>query len=413
MTKKISDADLRELLRVVKAHGDNQTEAAAFIGMNRSTLVARLSDAKNRGIILSTERDPLASAKLEIKQLKKELENVIKENMDATVVKKEIYGLQHEPEAPEWVLDQKKVGRKARAGIPFLHWSDWHYGEVTTLAGTAGANEFNREIAKRRIHALVEGSIRLARGFAFREDASPPPGIVVAINGDLISGDIHEELRETNEVPPFVCVQELFDQLVVAINELKAQFGKVFVPCTVGNHGRSTLKPRSKNRVFLSYEWNLFQQLRKYYESDPRVVIMVADNADLLYRVNGHAFLQTHGDALGVKGGDGIIGALGPIARGAVKLRNSEFKIGRDYDYLIMGHWHQDLWIGRTFVNGCLCGYNEYARLMLRAEPSRASQQIWFVHPEHGVTARLPVFVDVGEKIAVQGVKPKWVEVMA
>jgi hypothetical protein len=37
---------------------------------------------------------------------------------------------------------------------------------------------------------------------------------------------------------------------------------------------------------------------------------------DVHYRVYGVRFLLNHGDMLGVKGGDGIIGAIGPIMRG-------------------------------------------------------------------------------------------------
>lgn len=409
---KYTDAQLQEIARTVKANGGSIAKAAMLLATPVRTIENQMKAFKVRGLVLPTERDPLEAAKLEIKTLKRDLNEVIKENMDAQSIKKEIYGLsQIEPEAPEWILDQKKVGRKARAGIPMLHWSDWHYGEVVSLAETGGANEFNRDIARQRVRALVESSIRLARGFAFREDHSAPPGIVVAINGDLISGDIHDELRETNEAPPFVCVDDLFGMLVWSIDQLKDQFGKVFVPCTVGNHGRSTLKPRSKNRVFLSYEWNLYRSLQRHYQNDPKVSVLVADGADLLYKVNGWRVFQTHGDALGVKGGDGIIGALGPIARGAIKIRDSEVKIGKDFDYLIMGHWHQDLWIGNTVVNGALIGYNGFARLVLRARPARPSQQIWFMHPEHGMTARLPVYVDKAEPKRL-GVEPKWVEVL-
>lgn len=36
------------------------------------------------------------------------------------------------------------------------------------------------------------------------------PGIVVALAGDMVSGDIHQELKETNEVPTIASVVELF-----------------------------------------------------------------------------------------------------------------------------------------------------------------------------------------------------------
>jgi transposase-like protein len=395
--KRLTEEKLREVLRVVAEEG-SCAKAGNVLGATRNTVEHWVRLAKERQVFLTPKRDPLESALIEIRKLKQELNLLHRHNENAEAVRKEIYGLSNEPvNPPKWVIDANRVGRKARAGIPFCHWSDWHYGENVSISGTAYANEFNRDIAGKRVHSLVENSIRLAKGFAFQGNTSAPSGIVIALNGDLISGDIHEELRETNEAPPFVCVNEVLGLLIWAIDTMAENFGRVFVPCTVGNHGRTTHKPRAKNRVFLSYEWNLYMMLQRHYAGNPKVVVTVSDHTDILYKVAGHRILQTHGDALGVKGGDGIIGALGPIARGAIKLRNSEFKLGRDFDYLIMGHWHQDLWIGRTIVNGALKGYDEYARLVLRAEPSRPSQQLWFMHPEHGMTARMPVFVDSTE----------------
>jgi hypothetical protein len=148
--------------------------------------------------------------------------------------------------------------------------------------------------------------------------------------------------------------------------------------------------------------------LERHYARDKDVSIFVPGETDAFFKVAGQRFLLTHGNALGVKGGDGIIGALGPIARGAIKLRSSEYKIGREFDYLIMGHWHQEIWLPRVIVNNSLKGYDEYARLFLRADPSRPSQCLWFVHPEHGITARISVYVD--EPLVTKEDR-KWVEV--
>src|SRR6185437_5478357 len=101
------------------------------------------------------------------------------------------------------------------------------------------------------------------------------------------------------------------------LRELADKFGNVFVPCVVGNHGRNTLKPRAKSRVYTSYEWLLYVMLERYFaERNPAIRFFVPSDIDALVRVNATRYLFTHGDALGVKGGDGIIGALGPIMRG-------------------------------------------------------------------------------------------------
>jgi hypothetical protein len=97
---------------------------------------------------------------------------------------------------------------------------------------------------------------------------------------------------------------------------------------------------------------------------------------------------------------------LGPIMRGTIKTGHSEAQIGREFDTLIMGHWHQGLFLPGAIVNGALKGYDEYARLRLRAPYSRPSQQLWFTHPEHGITARWEVYLE-GEKKAAD--RAEWV----
>jgi hypothetical protein len=126
-------------------------------------------------------------------------------------------------------------------------------------------------------------------------------------------------------------------------------------------------------------------------------MFQVPDEADAYFKVNDHRFLLTHGDALGTGGGDGIIGALGPIARGTIKVGRAEAQIGRPIDTMLCGHYHT--YIPRseachTIVNGALKGFDEYARLFLRVPYSRPSQALFFCHPVHGITCQWPVYLD-------------------
>ena len=404
--KKLTDVELLEIVKIAVKF-PTITEAAASTNLPETTFRNRLKMAAKRGITVAAKRDPLAHAQTQVRELTAKLTAIHAHNESAEQVRKDIYGLAAiNPNPPDWTV--KPRGKSGHGSIPFAFWSDWHYGEVVSLDETGGVNEFNWKIGQERVKRLVEGTIRLAKGFAFKDGAKPPEGIVVALGGDFISGDIHEELAETNDRTPMQGVSDCLDMLIWGIDALKAEFGKVFAPCVVGNHGRTTKKQRAKQAVYLSYEWNLYTSLERHYRNDPNVTIFVPNETDAFFKVAGHRFLLTHGNALGVKGGDGIIGALGPIARGTVKLRSSEYKIGRDFDYLIMGHWHQELWLSRTIVNNSLKGYDEYARLFLRADPSRPSQCLWFVHPEHGITSRISVYVD---KPLVTKEDRKWVEV--
>ena len=210
----------------------------------------------------------------------------------------------------------------------------------------------------------------------------------------MLGGDIHEELMKTNDRTTQQSIEDVIDLLVAGLTTMAEAFGKVFVPAVVGNHGRSTKKMQMKERVFTSHEWNIYCGVARHFKGDKRIQFMISEEADCFFKVYSHRFLLTHGDSLGVKGGDGIIGALGPIARGTIKVGRSEAEIGRDFDTMLIGHWHQSLWLPKTIVNSSLKGYDEYARLMLRAPYAQPSQNLFFVHPEHGITARWEVFLE-------------------
>lgn len=307
---------------------------------------------------------------------------------------------ERQPKPPAWVLG-KGVPNGERGG-PVLMVSDIHHGERISKAETGGMNEFNRDISAKRLKRLFATTIDLSMNHMGRAGVNYP-GIVVCLGGDLIGGDIHEELMVTNELTPQQSVDDLTDLLTAGLENLIEHFGRVFVVSVVGNHGRGTLKPRAKGAVYTNYDWLISRNIKRYFEAkgEDRIKFMIPLEPDAYFTVYGTRFLLTHGDRMGVKGGDGIIGALGPIARGVVKIGNSYSHIGVDFDFLLGGHYHQLFWLPNAIFNGCVKGYDEYARLVLRVPYDRPTQALFFVHPEHGITARWAVYLE-GRKRAHQ-----------
>ena len=88
-----------------------------------------------------------------------------------------------------------------------------------------------------------------------------------------------------------------------------------------------------------------------------------------------------------------MIGALGPIIRGDHKKRSRNAQIDKEYDTLLLGHWHQLIQLQRLIVNGSLKGYDEYANQNnFGYEPPR--QAMWITDATHGITFSAPVLVD-------------------
>jgi len=392
MGDRKTDAELVHLLQVKREVG-SQEKAAVVLGIGRATLQSHLASAKARGLTADTKvEDPLQKLNVEAKILRRKLAGAEAESLEAEDIRTEIYGLAREPSAPpKWLAPKGTINNTL--GVPMTIWSDWHYGEVVKKRETDGLNEFSPEIAERRIQHLVKTFIKLVR-----KQVPKPFGIVINLGGDMITGDIHPELADTSPMRPLECISNLRGLLITALTQVADAFPgvKIYVPCVVGNHGRTSIKPRMKSRVTTSYEWNLYCQLEQYFKDikDDRFTFTVSTGTDVRYCVLGHWYLLTHGDSMGVKGGDGHIGPLGPIIRGFMKIIKSYAKVGQKVDTVLCGHWHQLHWLHWGIVNNCLKGYDEFAKLALRADYTPASQAMWISYLGYGIAHQTQVYCD-------------------
>ena len=390
-TQKLTDDALRETLRVLALHNGNQVAASRALGISRGGLQTRLNAAALR-LPQSHDAgvDPKDKLADRVRELETELKFASREALDAVYVKRKIIGLTEAvgaTEAPGWLMRPTKAFHGA--GVPTLFASDFHWGEIVDPGQINGVNQFNVAIAHERLRTMVEVAVDLLRNHISSKGGYP--GIVFALGGDMVSGDIHEELMATNEAEIMKIVIDLWGALVWAIKALVDEFGKVFIPCVGGNHGRNTHKIRAKGRNYTSFDWLLYQFLAKHFEGDKRVTFFIPDGPDALYSVMGHRYLLTHGDQF--RGGDGMIGALGPIIRGDHRKRSRNGQIGMAYDTMLMGHWHQLIQLQRLIVNGSLKGYDEYANANnFGFEPPR--QALWLTHPQHGITFSAPVHLE-------------------
>lgn len=387
MATKVNKDDF---LRSARKHNYNAYQTALELGMDHSATARRIRRYKRQGII--TEDDVAQSqerseAQSIIRTLRAELAALKKERLDEDFIKSQIIKLSREPvEVPTWLVRSKPT--RNAPGVPTLFASDWHWAEVVDHKQIGGVNEYDLEIAHARARRMIEVTIDLLNNHMVNPSY---PGIVFALGGDMLSGDIHEELTATNEVEIMPALTDLFGVLTWCIQTLADHFGRVFVPCVSGNHGRNTQKIRAKGRNYTSFDWLLYCFLAKRFEDDKRVHFLIPNGPDALYSIYGHRYLLTHGDQF--RGGDGMIGALGPILRGDHKKRSRNSQIDAEYDTMLLGHWHQLIQLQRVIVNGSLKGYDEYAYANnFPFEPPR--QALWITHPVHGITFSMPVNVD-------------------
>jgi predicted phosphodiesterase len=297
-----------------------------------------------------------------------------------------LLGSMEPPPHPEWLSRHNR--RPGSNGIPMLFISDVHFDEVVRPQEINYPNEYNRAIAVKRLRRVFEQSVYLLK----TELASAEyDGFVLALGGDMVSGNIHKELRESNEEKILKTCLDMSTYLKAGIELLADEFGRVFVPCVTGNHGRLNEKYHFKARARDNFDWLIYQLLARDFEGDKRVVIHAPETPDVRFDINGKKFLLTHGDQF--KGGSGISGIFTPISLGSHRKQKKMASLGQGYDILMCGHFHQYIHTESVLVNGSVKGYDEFAD-QFNFPPEPAQQSLCVISQSGHIPNRMPILCD-------------------
>lgn len=330
---------------------------------------------------INTLEENVEISKLKTQLRKVELEK--KEILDEYEKKSKLFNLLNDIDKAEIKKQDypsflQKETIKSDSTIPTLFLSDLHFDEIVYPEQINYINQYNREIAIKRLNYMVDSSINiLTKHMKLNYD-----GFVFALGGDLLSGNIHEELRENNEAPILDSILVLTDLLIHQIEKLKKVFKKVFVPCVVGNHGRLDKKPRMKNKVIDNFEYILCKSIERHFSKDKDVSVIVSPSSDLNFEIYNTKFLLTHGDQF--KGGNGIAGVFSPIMRGDAQKRKRNNAIQNNYDVLMIGHFHQLITTKNIIMNGSVKGYDEYS-FNSNFSFENPQQALFLTHPKFGI----------------------------
>ena len=391
-TPPLTEHQLIEAVAALAAAGGNETHAAQSVGISRGAFQGRIREAKRRGYADGTPRPQeqpsgeTFSQEMVIASLRKQLReaqagSTLEHWAKSVIHRVDEQAMERRP-AP-W-LREPRAGL-SDAGIPTLLLSDIHWGEVVRSDEIGGINAYDMPIARERLRSVVNKAAELLRDHVVGDY----PGIVVNLGGDMISGSIHDELLQTNEGTVMEQMLDLFEHLQSAIKFLADEFGRVHLPCVTGNHGRSNKKWQAKQRAHLSYEWLLYQFLARSFRNDERVSFQIPDGPDADYDLLGTRYRLTHGDTF--RGGDGIIGPIGPVTRGTLKRGRMADAMGTPFDVLLLGHWHTLTWGANFIINGSTKGFDEFA-MSLSITPEPPAQALWLTTEKHGRTIQLPLY---------------------
>ena len=280
-----------------------------------------------------------------------------------------------------------KPSQGGHVGIVVAQMADWHLDEVVKPEEVFFLNAYNRAIAKIRMQRWVEKVVTLPRDYV---SGIHIEGLKVLATGDLFTGDIHAELKESNEDKLLSSMLYWMDPIISALEALEREYaGEVEVDCVVGNHGRTTIKPVFKGRAHSNVEWLFWSVVRdRLADRGSKVVVNVSDSMDLNVPIYGRNHLITHGDQF--HGGTGISGAYAPLSLGQHRKGVRQQAADMDMSLMVMGHFHQFLDLPGVIMGGSMKGYDEYA-FGLNLRPEEARQALWITTPERLKVMTMPV----------------------
>jgi len=268
--------------------------------------------------------------------------------------------------------------------------NDWHTEQTIDPDTVGGVNEFNLQIADKRIARTWE---RAAYMIDFARKISNIDEVVVWAGGDLINGMIHEELQQANALGPGDATLHVQDHLVSGIRFLmkETKCAHLRFLANYGNHGRTTQRRRIHTAASHSWEYVIYVNAAQILSQDPsfrgKFSYHVERGEMLKTQIQGYNCRFNHGHNLRYYGGVG--GIMVPVNKAIAAWNRSHGFAELD----VIGHFHQFHSTPNFVACGCLCGFDPYAE-SIRASWELPSQTLIVMDREYGKVMAERIFCE-------------------
>lgn len=245
--------------------------------------------------------------------------------------------------------DKKDVGDIYAVAL----FSDAHIEETVKPESVLGLNEYNIDIATERIGKYFQN-------LALCLNDDNVKDLIFASLGDTISGFIHEELSQTNQLTPieatFKAQSLIFSGLKFLCENTKLK--SIRFIGIVGNHGRTTKKIQHSNGYKLSYEWLMYKNIEQQCKACNLPIEFCLPESELavINTPDNKKFIFCHGFQIKSSGGGTVCGIYPSLNRLTLKWGKV-----MQQDKIYIGHFHQCVSIPNAVVNGSIIGYNSFA----------------------------------------------------
>jgi hypothetical protein len=294
-----------------------------------------------------------------------------------------------EDAAPQIIDIAPKVASGKSESAAVFVWSDWHIEERVYSEQVSNKNEYSLAIADRRFLNLLHGGMAW---YKIESQKTSIKTIILALLGDFITGSIHEDLAEGNQLAPADAIHKAYSMIVSGIRYMLENTPKdvsFVIPCHSGNHGRMTKEQRIATESGNSLEYFMYLMLRDYFDDEKRIRFVVQPGYHSYVRFFEGAFETRfhHGHQINYQGGVG--GITIPVNKAI-----SQWNKARFVNLDVFGHFHTRFDGGNFIANGAMIGYNAYA-VSIKASFEKPSQTFFLINREYGEkTVVAPIFVE-------------------
>lgn len=268
--------------------------------------------------------------------------------------------------------------------VAFAVTSDWHVEERVDKESINFLNEYNLDIARFRITRFYQNTLKLVRILSVDTKIKT---LVIPHIGDLISGNIHEELLEN-------CLLRPIDATIMAKQLIKSGLDMILnnsklnliIPCSCGNHSRISKKIHFATESGNSLEYFLFKVLESEYTGNSRIKFIINRSYHTYMTVFNKIIRLHHGHQIRYNGGVG--GIYIPVNKAI-----AQWNKGKKADYDVIGHFHQRRDGGNFICNGSIIGHNSFA-LSIKADYEEPQQTFFLIHKTKGKTIVAPILLN-------------------
>ena len=328
----------------------------------------------------------VATHKAEAIFYKKLYEQAIKESTKKEIIVDAIKN--NAPAFPSLQIDKTSKSRNTSNGstpqVVVAPLSDLHVGDNVDLEQMAGLNQYNIDIFNKRLYGWATQLLNLVE---LRRNVAPVDELIIPMLGDMVSGDIHEELARTN-------IDHCMGQMIRGANLisqalmlLTPHFKKITIPCVVGNHGRMTRKPPMKDK-YMDWDYMLYQWVAAFCREQKNITFDIQKAFVNSFEAGNKEILIMHGDSVPGAG----LGTA--ILRQVANFRNV---LNYRFDSVMMGHFHRvdefDIGTGEVHICGTMKGGDEYAlqKLVVYTPPKHV---VTYWHPKYGYIGKEIIYLN-------------------